>query len=166
MLIVVKVECRTFTSQGVEDTITRMKTTIKDPDLYRLFENAYPNTLDTAIKWKGYAADNAEEELTFIITGDINAMWIRDSSNQMQSYLSLLNASSDPNSIASLYRGVINLQARYLLISPYCNAFQAPVESGIPPAENDGSIDDIVYPPYSNTSVRFHVQMARFKQYI
>ncbi|EMD66243.1 hypothetical protein GGP41_006320 [Bipolaris sorokiniana] len=146
-------ECRTFKSQGLEDLITRMKDVIKDPDLYRLFQNAYPNTLDTAIKWKGHAADNAEEELTFVITGDINAMWLRDSSNQMQSYLPLLNASSDANSIASLYRGVINLQARYLLTSPYCNSFQAPTESGIPPATNDYANTDQVYPTYSNQSV-------------
>jgi meiotically up-regulated gene 157 (Mug157) protein len=146
-------ECRTFKSQGLEDTISRMESVIKDPDLYRLFQNSYPNTLDTAIKWKGYAADNAEEELTFVITGDINAMWLRDSSNQMQSYLPLLNASSDPNSIASLYRGVINLQARYLLTSPYCNSFQPPIESGIDVAENDAGSQDTVFPTYSNTSV-------------
>lgn len=146
-------ECRTFKSQGLEETITRFETVIKDPDLYRLFQNAYPNTLDTAIKWKGAAANNAEEELTFVITGDINAMWLRDSSNQMQSYLPLLNASSDPNSIASLYRGVINLQARYLLTSPYCNSFQPPVESGIDVALNDAASEDTVFPTYSNQSV-------------
>jgi meiotically up-regulated gene 157 (Mug157) protein len=146
-------ECRTFKSQGLEDVVSRMESVIKDPDLYRLFQNAYPNTLDTAIKWKGYAADNDEEELTFIITGDINAMWLRDSSNQLQSYLPILNASSDANSIASLYRGVINLQARYLLTSPYCNAFQPPVESGISPSQNGAGSDDNVYPSYSNSSV-------------
>jgi len=70
-------ECRTFKSQGLEDVVSRMQSVIKDPDLARLFQNAYPNTLDTAIKWKGYAADNDKEELTFVITGDINAMWIR-----------------------------------------------------------------------------------------
>jgi meiotically up-regulated gene 157 (Mug157) protein len=146
-------DCRTFKSQGVEDTLTRMESVIKDPDLYRLFQNAYPNTLDTAIKWRGHAADNADEELTFLITGDINAMWLRDSSNQMQSYLPLLNASSDPNSIASLYRGAINLQARYLLTSPYCNSFQPPVESGIAPAENGAASEDTVNPTYSETAV-------------
>jgi len=146
-------ECRTFKSPGLEETVARLEGVIKDPDLYRLFQNAYPNTLDTAIKWKGVAADNAEEELTFIITGDINAMWLRDSSNQMQSYLPLLNASSDPNSIASLYRGVINLQARYLLTSPYCNSFQPPVESGIQIALNGAASQDTVFPTYSNQSV-------------
>lgn len=64
-------DCRTFTSPSVEETIARLNATIADPDLSRLFENAYPNTLDTAIKWKGYAANNSEEELTFIITGDM-----------------------------------------------------------------------------------------------
>jgi meiotically up-regulated gene 157 (Mug157) protein len=146
-------ECRTFKSQGLEDVVTRMESVIKDPDLYRLFQNAYPNTLDTAIKWKGRSASNSEEELTFIITGDINAMWLRDSSNQLQSYLPILNASSDANSIASLYRGVINLQARYLLTSPYCNAFQPPVESGIEWQPNEAGSGDHVYPPYSNASV-------------
>lgn len=70
--------CRTFLSQDVEDTIARMQSVIKDPDLYRLFENTFPNTLDTAIKWRGYAWEDEEdrttfsdEELTFIITGDM-----------------------------------------------------------------------------------------------
>lgn len=71
-------ECRTYVSQDVEDTIVRMQSIIKDPDLYRLFENTFPNTLDTTIKWRGYAwADEEErgafsdEELTFMITGDM-----------------------------------------------------------------------------------------------
>lgn len=64
------VNCRTFTSQDVENAISRLTSSISDPDLAKLFVNSYPNTLDTAIKWKGYAS-GSDEELTFVITGDM-----------------------------------------------------------------------------------------------
>jgi Metal-independent alpha-mannosidase (GH125) len=48
-------ECRRITLPEVEDTIAEMKKAVKDPDLARLFENCFPNTLDTAIAWKGVA---------------------------------------------------------------------------------------------------------------
>lgn len=146
--------CRTFNSSDVESVLVQMERAITDPGLYRLFQNSYPNTLDTAIKWRGFAAHNTEEELAFVITGDINAMWLRDSANQVQPYRSLIQANdSSPDGIASLFRGVINIQARYLQFGPFCNAFQAPVESGIPPAENRAAVGITVKPTYDNASV-------------
>lgn len=56
--------CRTFILPEVEQTIAEMKSTVKDPDLFRLFENAFPNTLDTTVSWKGYASGNPDEEVT------------------------------------------------------------------------------------------------------
>ncbi|OTA98043.1 glycoside hydrolase family 125 protein [Hypoxylon sp. CI-4A] len=145
--------CRKFNSSDVEATIQELKDVVKDPDLFRLFENTFPNTLDTTVTWKGYAAGDSTEELTFITTGDIVAMWLRDSANQMRSYKSLLKADDSPDSLASLFRGAINLQSRYVIGNPYCNAFQAPVESGLPPETNGYGDTDQVKPPYNTTFV-------------
>lgn len=80
-------------------------------------------------------------------------MWLRDSANQLQSYLPVLSASNSERSLAGLYRGVINLQSRYILEYPHCQAFQPPTESGLPPAVNGAADDDTVIPPYSNQTV-------------
>jgi meiotically up-regulated gene 157 (Mug157) protein len=93
-----------------------------------LFGNTLSNTLDTAIRWRRNAA-GSDEELAFVITGDINATSLRDSANQMQSYLSLLKCAN--STLASLSRRVMDLQARYTINIPYCKSSQPPVESGI-----------------------------------
>jgi uncharacterized protein len=80
-------------------------------------------------------------------------MWLRDSSNQLRSYKSLLKANTSSQSLASLYRGAISLQGRYLLESPHCNAFQAPVESSLAPENNSFAATDKVTPPYSKDFV-------------
>ncbi|KAH7410049.1 hypothetical protein DE146DRAFT_674836 [Phaeosphaeria sp. MPI-PUGE-AT-0046c] len=123
--------CRTFQSPELEETIERLKGIIVDPDLFRLFENSWPSTLDTTIAWRGWSNTTTGEELSFVITGDIEAMWLRDSANQLQAYVSLLKPNSSFDSLASVFRGAINLQARYILEYPFCNAFQAPGESGV-----------------------------------
>lgn len=156
--------CRKVVVPEVEAVIREMKQLIKDPDLSRLFENTFPNTLDTSITWTGMSGSNANRELTFITTGDIHAMWLRDSANQLQSYVSLLKPAAAPKDavsaptgpsppkLASLFRGAINLQSRYIIASPFCNAFQPPTEADMPPG-NDGNPRDRVFPPYDHAVV-------------
>lgn len=138
-------ECRTYPVPAVDAYIEKMESSIKDPDLYRLFQNSFPNTLDTMVKWHGFAQDangnTTTEELSYIITGDIDAMWLRDSASQLYSYLPFLSAhktefNDEITSLNSLWRGLINSHARYIIISPYCHSFQPPPESGIPPTTN------------------------------
>lgn len=155
-------ECRTFPVPAVESYITKMESKIKDPDLYRLFQNSFPNTLDTMVKWHGFAQDadgnTTTEELSYIITGDIDAMWLRDSASQLYSYRSFLSPNSpeengDLHSLNSLWRGLINSHARYILISPYCHSFQPPPESGIPPSHNGAYKHNHPVPGYDPSKV-------------
>lgn len=71
-----KLECRLFQSQAVENVIQELIGKIENPDLARLFENAYPNTLDTTVRW--FTGSSAQDAQSFIVTGDINAQWLRD----------------------------------------------------------------------------------------
>ena len=87
---------RTFTSEAVEDLIVFIKNQIEDKELSWMFENCYPNTIDTTVDYE--IIDGKPD--TFIITGDIDAMWLRDSTAQVWPYLPLIKkgyivASSD-----------------------------------------------------------------------
>lgn len=126
-----------------------------DKDLSRIFENAFPNTLDTTVRWhvdgkKRQTKKNARWNgpQSFIVTGDINAEWLRDSTNQLAQYQPL--AKKDRN-IHSLILGAINTQAEFIITSPYCNAFQPPPPSNIGPSNNGQG--DFVHPAYEPSFV-------------
>ena len=107
---------RKFVSKSVENTIKKVKKSIADPELAWIFENCYPNTLDTTVN---HYQKNGKP-YTYVITGDIDAMWLRDSSAQVFPYLSL---AKEDEKLKNLLKGVINKQIEFVLLDPYASAF-------------------------------------------
>jgi len=124
-------EARTFSSDAIERAIAEIGAQIADPEIAWMFSNCLPNTLDTTIK---FSRDEQGRPDTFVITGDICAMWLRDSTNQVWPYLEFAREDLE---LREMLAGVVRRQTACVLLDPYANAFYAEPN---PPGEGTGDI--------------------------
>ena len=103
---------------SIQETMDNFLNTLREqaaeiPELMDVFVNCYTNTLNTTVK-------RMENNMTHVITGDIPAMWLRDSAAQLRPYIFLAKKNAE---IRELIAGLVRRQFMCITIDEYANAF-------------------------------------------
>ncbi len=99
--------------KALEDRIKYYENKLQgNKKLCKLYRNCCLSTIETAL-------EQCDDGTFFVLTGDIPAMWLRDSAAQITHYLPLAN----DQEMAKIIEGVIRRQLMYVEIDPYANAF-------------------------------------------
>lgn len=91
------------------------KTKLRYERLAPLVKQCFLNTIETTVT-------KLEDNSYFVITGDIPAMWLRDSAAQLKPYIRYAN---EDNELKAILKSVIEKHAFYINLDPYSNAFNA-----------------------------------------
>ena len=92
----------------------------KLPGLAPLAKQCFLNTIETTVT-------QLEDGSYFVITGDIPAMWLRDSAAQLKPYVPYAKEDED---LQAILRSVIQKYAFYVRLDPYTNAFNSKPQRG------------------------------------
>ena len=140
-------------AQTHDDLVTTVADRVTDrlgPSVGALFANCFANTLSTTI-----AAQ--PDGTVFMVTGDIPAMWLRDSTAQLTPYLHFV---AEDEALADTMASVSRRQLEYVLVDPYANAFnRAPDGAGH--ADDDTAMDPWVWErKYEIDSLCYPIRLA------
>ena len=145
---------RLFRSAEVERQIERVKLLLTNPKLAWMFENCFPNTLDTTVHYR-IGKDGKHD--TFVYTGDIHAMWLRDSGAQVWPYVPLAGKDAE---LKNLLEGVIRRQFKCIILDPYANAFNDGPTGGEWMSDNTKMIPEVHERKWEIDSLCYPIRLA------